>query len=271
MRHTTPKAWLISRPAIDFNNLREYLKTVGGTEWLDRVLEEHPLDPDDPLVDGEGEILVEAAGRMCYRSWKPGLNPNVTKVRQNSHEYLQNILASWHGSVVEHAQYSFILQDVSRIFTQELERHRVGIAISQESLRYVRLEEIPMEMPTIFEQRPMVATKAAQLVEAMEDFQVFAAKEFGLDDPGVSFHYKKEVTSAMRRLAPEGLATTLVWSCNIRALRHVIETRTATGAEDEIRRVFDQVAHIMVPELPSLLGDFTRHTDGAWVPEHRKV
>src|SRR3954470_18901298 len=55
-------------------------------------------------------------GRMCYRSWAPGLNPNVTRVRADSTAYLENILRSAHGSVLEHANYSFVFHNVSRVF-----------------------------------------------------------------------------------------------------------------------------------------------------------
>ena len=62
-----------------------------------------------------------------------------------------------------------------------------------------------------------------------------------------------------------------MWTANLRTLRHVIEMRTAAGAEEELRLVFDRVAEIMVAEAPGLFQDFTRSADGAWVPEHRKV
>jgi thymidylate synthase (FAD) len=85
------------------------------------------------------------------------------------------------------------------------------------------------------------------------------------------FAVKKEVTSALRRLAPIGLSTDIVWTANVRTLRHVIEMRTAAGAEEELRLVFDRVARIMLAEAPGLFQDFTRAEDGAWIPEHRKV
>jgi len=100
---------------------------------------------------------------------------------------------------------------------------------------------------------------------------VQAARELGIDDEGVPFHVKKEVTSALRRLAPIGLSTDIVWSANVRTLRHVIEMRTAAGAEEELRLVFDQIARVMQREAPGLFQDFVRHEDGSWVPEHRKV
>jgi thymidylate synthase (FAD) len=100
---------------------------------------------------------------------------------------------------------------------------------------------------------------------------VTAAKELGIEEDGVPFHVKKEVTSALRRLAPTGLSTDIVWTANARTLRHVIEMRTAEGAEEELRLVFDKIARIMQSEAPGLFQDFSRTEDGSWVPEHHKV
>jgi thymidylate synthase (FAD) len=215
-----------------------------------------------------GELLVEFAGRACYRSWEPGLNPNVSKVRTDQREYFANILRSAHGSVLEHANYSFALRNISRVFTHELVRHRAGSAFSQESLRYVRLADIGFRVPPALEP---VRERALAIVEQLEEFQRSAAKELGIDEEGVPFHVKKEVTSALRRLAPLGLSTDIIWTANVRTLRHVIEMRTAEGAEEELRLVFDQIAAVMQAEAPWLLQDFTRQPDGSWVPEHHKV
>ena len=51
----------------------------------------------------------------------------------------------------------------------------------------------------------------------------------------------------------------------------MIEMRTAEGAEEELRSVFDEVARVMQAEAPGLFQDFDRQADGCWVPEHRKV
>ena len=108
-------------------------------------------------------------------------------------------------------------------------------------------------------------------VEQLEEFQRSAAEELGIDREGVPFHIKKEVTSALRRVAPIGLSTDIIWTANVRTLRHVIEMRTAEGAEEELRLVFDRVAAIMQAEAPGLFQDFARHADGAWVPQFHKV
>jgi thymidylate synthase (FAD) len=262
MHETGPAVFLIARPSIDVEGMRDYLREVAGDAWLEGRLQE---------ADGahnSGELLVEFAGRACYRSWQPGLNPNVTKVRTDQREYFANILRSAHGSVLEHASYSLMFHNVSRVFTHELVRHRAGSAFSQESLRYVRLTDIGFRVPPALEP---LREQVLSIVERLEEFQVSAAEELGIDQQGVPFHVKKEVTSALRRLAPIGLSTGILWTANVRTLRHVIEMRTAEGAEEELRLVFDRVARIMQAHAPGLFQDFARRDDGAWVPEHRKV
>ena len=262
MHETTPSVFLIARPSIDFDGMRGYLQDVGGASWLDRRLEEAEGSPNG------GELLVEFGGRACYRSWEPGLNVNVTRVRSDRREYFENLLRSAHGSVLEHASYSFALRNVSRVFTHELVRHRAGSAFSQESLRYVRLTDIGFRVPPALEP---LRSRVLTIVEQLEEFQRDAAAELGIDDEGVPFHVKKEVTSALRRLAPIGLSTDIIWSANLRTLRHVIEMRTAEGAEEELRFVFDEVAAVMAREAPLIFQDFERDADGCWAPRFHKV
>src|SRR5437588_1755383 len=249
MHETSPEVFLIARPSIDVDGMRGYLRDVGGESWLERRLSESDGQPNG------GELLVEFGGRACYRSWEPGLNPNVSKVRADQREYFANILRSAHGSVLEHANYSLALRNVSRVATHEIVRHRAGSAFSQESLRYVRLADIGFRVPPALEP---LRERVLSIVEQLEEFQVSAAAALRLDDEGIPFHVKKEVTSALRRLAPTGLSTDIIWTANAPTLRHVIEMRTAPGAEEELRLVFDKVAEIMQREAPGLFQAFAR-------------
>jgi thymidylate synthase (FAD) len=259
MHETTPQIFLIARPAVDFEGMLAYLQSVGGASWLEGR-------GTQGLVDAE--LLVEFSGRACYRSWEPGLNANVSKVRSDSRDYLTNLIASGHGSVLEHVSWTFAFRDVSRVFTHELVRHRAGSAFSQESLRYVRVTDIGFRVPAALEP---LRDRVVSLVEQLEEFQLDAAAALGIDDDGVPFEVKKEITSALRRLAPIGLSTDIIWTANARTLRHVVEMRTAASAEEELRSVFGEVAAIMLREAPALFADFTRQADGSWVPAHHKV
>jgi len=263
MRSVEPEIRLVARPQLDYDMIAEYLAEVGGSSWLER------LDRDQ--LDNDAQNLAEFAGKMCYRSWEPGLNPNVKRVRDDQVVYLQNILAQAHGSVLEHISFTFVLHNVSRVFTHELVRHRPGTAVSQESLRFVRLADIPFWFPEWAREDEELMKRAGSLLGEMESFQRWMAEHFGLDDDGVKMHEKKHKTSFMRRFAPDGVATGIVWTANVRTLRHTIEARTDPGAEEEIRLVFNKIGELMRAEAPALFGDYEIREDGAWVPNWRKV
>ncbi len=243
MRKVTPKVFLVGESKVCADGLHDYLDFLGADSWISDA-------PSDV------ELLPEFMGRLCYRSFEPGLNPNVTRVRAENKEYLQNILKSRHGSVLEHASLNFVFADVSRVFTHELVRHRVGVGISQESLRFVRLDNLGLWAPTCIREDAEAMEIMASTFEHLEGLQVELAKHFKLDDPDTPFSYKKEITSAMRRIAPIGLATTIGWTANIRTLRHVLEMRTHPSAEEEIRLVFGLVGSLCKERYPNLFGDY---------------
>lgn len=258
MRKTFPKVYLVAQTCINHAAMLDYLLTVGqGADlWYNNI------------PSNDGDALTEFAGRLCYKSWKAGINPNVTRVRSDTGKYIANIIESEHGSVLEHTQVSFVFHDVSRVFTHELVRHRVGVAISQESLRYVRLVDVGFRIPTALQP---LETEIVTLVERLEEFQVTAAQRLGLDDDDISFAYKKEVTSALRRLAPLGLSTSVLWSANLRTLRYVLGKRTEKAAEEEIRGVFDIVGNQIKMAYPVIFADFTRQDNGIWTSPHAKI
>jgi thymidylate synthase (FAD) len=145
------------------------------------------------------------------------------------------------------------------------------VAISQESLRFVRLTEIPFEHPSFIRENETLLAAANRLLAQMESFQELVATATGIDGENVPFSTKKSVTSGARRYAPDGVATAVGWTANIRAVRHIVTMRTDPSAEAEIRRVFDKVGQLMARELPSLFSDFVRAEDGTWRPAHEKV
>lgn len=264
MREVQPEVYLVSRPNLDWDGVRDYLTEVVGSDTAQQV--------ETRLLQGsDAEALVEIGGRLCYRSWAPGANPNVTKIREDSKEYLGNILSSGHGSVIEHANFSFILRNVSRVLTHELVRHRAGVAVSQESMRFVRLTEIPFWFPQWALEDQELMDQAYAALDYLEQFQTWMSAHFELDSEGVSFQEKKHKTSFMRRFAPHGVATDIMMTLNVRSLRHIIYMRTSLGAEEEIRLVMDQIAELALEEIPNLMQDYSRDENQEWIPEFLKV
>lgn len=261
MHKVTPKVFLVGETSIIDSGLNGYLNHI-NTKWR----------PDSDTSDSEK--LIEVYGRMCYRSFEPKMNPNVNKIREGNSKYISNIIKSKHGSVIEHAVTNWILVDISRVVTHEMVRHRAGTAFSQESLRYVRLDDLGLWLPPGIDTDPHLKALFEQTFEDLGQLQIEMAKYLKLDEAD-NFHYKKKFTSAMRRLAPDGVATSLGMSLNFRALRHIAEMRTSEGAEVEIRFVVDQMITIAKERYPNIFADFKRIDGedgiGQWVPENSKV
>ncbi|KAH0543596.1 hypothetical protein GP486_008564, partial [Trichoglossum hirsutum] len=228
----------------------------------------------------ESSLLTEVAGRLCYKAFGVGLNPNITRVREGNMQYVNNLLDQLHGSVLEHSSVSFALLNVSRILTHELVRHRVGIAFSQESQRFVRLDRFSVWVPdltpslgalwdhehsgnTDTEARDdWIANRQAMFLEAVESISETAkaniahlVEQWGIDANGVPFHIKKGLTSALRRFVPGGVQTHIIVSANHRTWRHNLNVRTAPGAEQEIVECFDLIGEILVADYPAIYQD----------------
>ena len=238
-----PQVFLIGESVINEEGLSAFLTHLGVPEWTS---------------DGSTDVerLTEVYGRACYKSFGTELNPNITRVRGSNKSYISNILEKGDGSVLEHGVANFFFCDVSRVFTHELVRHRVGTAMSQESLRYVRLTDLNWYAPICIQENAAAMTIFEQTMEGLSNLQKDLSELYELDTTN-DFNFKKQVTSAMRRIAPIGLATNIGWSCNMRTLRHVIEMRTDPGAEEEIRIVFSKVADIAMERWPNLFADYS--------------
>jgi len=253
VKFVKPKIFLVGETRLVPEGLQEYLSHVGAPEWT----------TDAP---SDAETLCEVMGRLCYRSFGPGLNPNVTRVREGNDVYLRNIVNVGHGSVLEHGYLNFIFADVSRVVTHELVRHRAGTGISQESLRFVRLDALSAYVPTHIREDEKGMEIFTKTLEQLEEVQKTLAEIYEIQDEK-QFAVKKKLTSAFRRVAPIGVATTIGWSCNFRTLRHVIENRTDPHAEEEIRLLFGEVYHLVRERYPNVFSDYeVEEVDGLpWV------
>lgn len=273
MKHVDePQVYLVAQTMLHSDGLQTYLRSIG----LDVSEESADWYPDPRVSDAEN--LLEAAGRLCYRSWIPwdpekpeASNPNVTKVREGNNKYLANIIKSMHGAVLEHACVTFVFKNISRVFSHELTRHRSGMAYSQESLRYVRLDgDIRFWMPELAK----TYSGVPELIEETVDYLAVQQKKLH-DLCGIAniknFTLKKMLTSMFRRVAPIGLSTSIMVTGNLRAWRHIINLRTSEAAEEEIRLVIGKVARQLKELYPNVFFDMQENDAGEWVFEYPKI
>jgi thymidylate synthase (FAD) len=273
MRNVDIKIFTIAKTQVNRAEVQRWLDHLGASDY--EIPEENATS--DPA------LLIALAAKRCYLSFQPSLNPNIQKVRKDLAEYLDNILKSGHGSVLEHAVYTFAIEGVSRVFTGEMNRHRAGVGISEGSMRYIRYQDIPWWMPpsmkALPDDTPDLAWKKEMtrhlFAEHFEEVESTYTKLQAVwkDElaPESKFHGKKQITSMLRRIIPMGVATGGVWTMNLRAVRHIITMRASEAAEEEIAYVFTKIAKIMIEEEPMLLGDFTQDAAGFYHPKHVKV
>lgn len=300
MRNVEIEIFLIAKTQVQFKAVQDWLAHLGAEDYAYELCVERS---DAGALPTDPALLIALAAKRCYNSFEVGLNPNVTKIRKDFTEYLDNILKSGHGSVLEHSSYTFAIEGVSRVFTGEMNRHRAGVGISEASMRYIRYTDIPFWMPTclrlteeeqkmtdllddgeensVLEQSPeleharkkkasqrLFAYAFRQAEDCYKKFQDIWKDELG---PDSKFRDKKHMTSCGRRIIPMGVATGGVWTLNMRALRHVMAMRASEAAEEEIFHVFSRIAKIMVDTEPMLFGDFVESPEGYWVPKYKKV
>ncbi|MGH7652208.1 MAG: FAD-dependent thymidylate synthase [Gemmatimonadaceae bacterium] len=199
----------------------------------------------------DGEKLAEFAGRLCYMSQK---NPASRATR----EYLENIKKQGHGSVLEHANYSLLLEGVSRSLTHELVRHRAGFAYSQLSQRYVDESDANFVVPpAIIGDETLEKEWRTQIDEAQRTYVRLVEhlmERYGWVTDKV--HRRKMAREAARGVLPNSTETKIVVTANARAWRTMLELRSSEGAELEIRRCAVAIVKLLSSESPAFFSDF---------------
>ena len=230
---------------------------------LDRFLADHGVSwSSDSSV--ASEVVTETAGRVCYMSFakpRPGGN----------RAYLTHIKEVGHGSVFEHAVWSFLITGVSRSLTHELVRHRAGWAYSQLSQRYVDESVAEYVEPDIIADDPelhaiwlaAVANVHAAYVELAEKLNVKladpqAATNAMLPPTSDRTTIRKTARQAARSILPNATETKITVTANARALRHFLEQRGSAFAEPEIRKLATVLLDLLVEDSPNLFGDYVK-------------
>lgn len=247
-----PETYFVGATAMIGRGMTDYLLDSGNADFLQSMASAR----QEGL--SEAEILVSFYAKLCYASLSLGKNANVTRIR----DIPDNLKACWdqgHGSVWEHCNLNFVVRNCSRVFTHEIVRHRAGTAFSQTSGRYVRGDSVDLVFDPILEP---VRGYVERLQGIIETFYGSMVKEMDLDNM-TDFARKKKITSALRRMLPNGQSNEIGFSVNLRALRHIVQLRTSRHAEWEIRLVFGQVYQLVKGKYPLLFhGAIEEEVDG---------
>ena len=231
--------------------------------------------------DVPGEVVAEFAGRLCYLSFgeDAGMEGGHKTIqgRTSNESYLRNILQVKHGSVLEHAVWTLLLEGISRSLTHELIRHRAGFGFSQLSQRYVDESEIAFVLPPEIREGTRAYEIWTEGVRAVAGRLPALLDELSeqVGESGPATMRKKRARQAARSLLPNSAETKIVVTGNARAWRHFMETRGSGSADMEIRRLAGSVLRLLHDEARHIFGDMhlVPNSDGIDVVEtpHSKV
>jgi thymidylate synthase (FAD) len=258
-----PGVVLLARPNVHPAGLSGFLagfdESLHFTEYL-----------DDPTPLPDGAQLSKIAGQVCYMSFGRGRTFNAQAER-----YFNNLKSSGHGSVFEHASYSFLLYGISRSVTHELIRHRAGFGFSQLSQRFVSGRMLRFVERPEYQDYDDLHTQFLQRIEhAAGEYAALSNRLLEMQQGGTKIlsaeartDLRKKVQQAARSVLPNETEAPIVVTGNARSWRHVIEMRASAHAEIEIRELAVRVFLCLYLTDPVLFSDYTveQISDGTYV------
>lgn len=182
---------------------------------------------------------VTAAINQCY-SAKSGetLKESLTKEKQI--RLLNIVLGSGHLSTIEHLNFTFAIEGVSRALTHQLVRHRHA-SYSQQSQRYVEFKEGKFEyiLPPAIKAKPELSQKYDKFMQAAGAFYQ------ELMEAGIK-------AEDARMILPNATETKIVMTMNARSLLNFLEHRLCVRAQWEIRKLAQLMLDILMQEVPEI-------------------
>ena len=168
------------------------------------------------------EVISKAAG-MCYGK------------SDYSAKRVKTCCQSGHMSVFEHASVTFEVDGISRACSHQLVRHRIGVAFSQRSHRYCKVDVDSDDwyvVPNWFEDGWVNNCSMRQAFESSME--------------NAAIDYQNAIESGCkpedaRYLLPEATKTAITVTMNARELFHFLDVRQDSRAQWEIRELANEM------------------------------
>ena len=195
----------------------------------------------------DSQALVALGARLCYAGGD--VDSLMQKVStQDQQGFLEKIMGMGHESVLEHASFTFLAEGVSRVLLAQLTRHRIA-SFSVQSQRYVSYKSgfgyiIPPAIRDLGDEAVNeYNSQMAQIQQWYEDWQqkLGAAGEKSNEDA--------------RFVLPGACETRILFTMNVRELRHFFALRMCSRAQWEIRQMAQSMFEQCYRVAPALFKD----------------
>jgi len=185
---------------------------------------------------------------MAYRTCYSQLTPQQVLARiederisdAQMREFIEERLKTGHASPLEQISFEFGISGVSRAFSHQFVRHRVGISFEQQSQRYVTYKEgeFPYTVPETVRKAGM-AGKMAELFDQVSNlYEEMVAAGVPAEDA--------------RFLLPNATNTNFKITVNFQSLLHICDLRLCTRAQWEFRKVAALMRSEVIKVVPEI-------------------
>ena len=198
------------------------------------ILVEQSVELVDEINGVEILKKLEKIGRVCYKS--------EDKITEDSYkQFITNILKRGHEAVIEH-EHITIKWITNRGVSHELVRHRIA-NFAQESTRYCNYMGQDM-----------------QFIKPV-DFEFSLDEQYFLVD--IEHMYNKMIKKGLspqqaRSMLPNSLKTEIVFTMNLRELRHMLKLRCAVAAHPDMRFIALKTLELLSSKIPIIFDDLVK-------------
>lgn len=214
-------------------------------------------------IDGskDPERVIAAAGKLCYSksdvmNLYQGLDDEAT-------EKFVNMLSSMgHESPVEHISFTFGIEGISRTCSHQIVRHRIGASYSQQSQRYVDLQNsfnyiIPEAIKNNEKARLLYEKSMLADMDVYKEITQTLIDEYtnGITDKREISKLTKKALEDSRFALPNACETKIIITMNARALLNFFRERCCSRAQWEIRDVANQMLEIVLDVAPNVFAN----------------
>lgn len=183
------------------------------------------------------EKLVAVAARRSYDN-RPTLQIWEEMTQAEVAQLLHQVIRHRHLSVLEHAYFTFAIEDISRVLSHQLVRHRIA-SYSQQSQQRADERDFHFVVPPEIKRNAKLSAEFEEKVKALGDFYA-RATENGIPK------------GQARYLLPNACTTRIIMTMNARSLFNLISQRTCGVEEWEFRTVASKIHQVLLEVAPNI-------------------
>lgn len=169
----------------------------------------------------DAELLCGVAASTSTKSGSPS-EMLKTMDSETAKRLIKRVTGYGHDSVIEHAAFTFSIEEVSRAMTHQLVRHRIA-SYTQQSQRYVAYDTLDKYVTP------------PSIVDNAESKKIFDETLEAISDAYQKLLKLGTPKEDARFILPNAAKTNIIVTMNARELRHFFNLRCCARAQWEIR------------------------------------